>query len=291
MRIGYLCGYSEEEIAFASSAGFGSIELLVGPGGPLDPATTSDDAIQKAKDAYAAADIEVSAIGHYCNHLDPDEAVARANHEYFVSLFRLAEKMGVDCVCTFAGRDPEKDVLDNIPRWKQVWAPTVKLAQGKGIKIGFENCPMFHYFPFRGINIAYTPLAWDAMFSEIDSPNLGLEWDASHLVCLLIDYLQTIYDYGSKIVHVHAKDAEVIDSKVKRNGILEPGAVRHRTPGMGIVDWAAVCSALVEVGYKGNLDIEGRHDPVYHGMRENEGLVISLQHLKQFTKPEWWVKK
>ena len=31
MRIGYLCGYSEEEIAFASSAGFGSIELWLGP--------------------------------------------------------------------------------------------------------------------------------------------------------------------------------------------------------------------------------------------------------------------
>ena len=291
MRIGYLCGYSQDEIAFARGAGFGSIELLVSPGSVLDPAVADKKTITEAKDAYAEADIEVSAIGHYCNHLDPDEETARANHKFFKSLFKLAELMEVDCLCTFAGRDPNLDLLDNIPRWKKVWAPTVKAAESKGLKIGYENCPMFHYFPFRGINIAYTPLAWDAMFSEIDSPNLGLEWDPSHLVCLLIDYMQTIYDYGAKIVHVHAKDAEVVWRNVERNGILEPGAVRHRTPGMGDVDWARVCSALVEVGYRGNLDIEGRHDPIYHGVRENEGLVISLEHLRQFTKPQWWVCK
>ena len=74
---------------------------------------------------------------------------------------------------------------------------------------------------------------------------------------------------------------------VPKNGIIEPGAVRHRTPGMGVADWAATISALVEVGYQGNLDIEGRHDPVYHGPRENEGLVISLEHLRRYIKPEW----
>jgi len=291
MKIGYLCRYSKEEISFAKEAGFGSIQLLVWPGDPLDPTEASKDEIQAAAEDYRTAGIEVSALGCYINQLDPDEATAKQNQDYFKKLFDVAEWMGVDCIGAFAGRDPELDVMDNLPRWKQVWEPTVKLAEDRGIKIGYENCPMFHYFPFRGVNIAYAPMVWDAMFSEIDSPNLGLEWDPSHLVCLLIDYLQTIYDYGDKIVHVHAKDAEIVWRNVNKNGILEPGAVQHRTPGMGDVDWAKVVSALVEVGYEGNLDIEGRHDPIYHGMRENEGLVISLRHLEQFTKPQWWVGK
>ncbi len=287
MRIGYLTQYSEEEIAFAKAAGFGSIQLLIWPGYSLDPTVTSDDEILRAREQYAEADIEVSAIGYYPNHLDPDEAAAKQNHEYFKMLFDVAEKMGVGVLCTFAGRNPELDIPDNIPLFRQLWTDTAKQAEDRGLKIGFENCPTFHYHPFRGSNIAYCPRAWDMMFEAVPSPALGLEYDPSHLVCLLMDYMQIIYDYGDRIFHVHAKDAEVNWTSVRKDGIMEPGAVRHRTPGMGVVKWNEVVSALVEVGYAGNLDIEGRHDPVYKSQRENEGLVISLQHLQQFVKPEW----
>jgi sugar phosphate isomerase/epimerase len=287
MRIGYLCRYSEEEIEFAKSAGFGSIQLLIWPGDPLDPTVTDEADILKAKEQYEAAGIEVSALGCYSNVLDPDEAEAKKNQDYFRLLFDVAEKMDVDCIGTFAGRNPELDIPDNIPLFKQVWTPLAAEAEARGLKIGFENCPMFHYFPFRGVNIAYTPRAWEPMFEAVPSPALGLEYDPSHLVCLLMDYLQVIYDWADRIHHVHAKDAEVIWRSVRKYGILEPGAVRHRTPGMGIVKWSEVISALVEVGYEGNLDIEGRHDPVYRGSRENEGLVISLEHLQQYVKPEW----
>jgi sugar phosphate isomerase/epimerase len=287
MRIGYLCRYSEEEIEFAKSAGFGSIQLLIWPGDPLDPTVTDEADILKAKEQYEAAGIEVSALGCYRNVLDPDEAEAKKNQDYFRLLFDVADKMDVDCIGTFAGRNPELDIPDNIPLFKQVWTPLAAEAEARGLKIGFENCPMFHYFPFRGVNIAYTPRAWEPMFEAVPSPALGLEYDPSHLVCLLMDYLQVIYDWADRIHHVHAKDAEVIWRSVRKYGILEPGAVRHRTPGMGIVKWSEVISALVEVGYDGNLDIEGRHDPVYRGSRENEGLVISLEHLQQYVKPEW----
>ena len=91
-------------------------------------------------------------------------------------------------------------------------------------------------------------------------------------------------------MHVHAKDAEVIDRNVKRNGILGRGSAPPH-PGMGIVDWAAVCSALVEVGYKATLTSRIAMTLCTTVPARNRGLVISLQHLKQFTKPEWWVSK
>lgn len=287
MKIGYLCRYSPEEIEFATSAGFESIQLLIWPGDPLDPTETDEAEILKAKEQYDEAGIEISALGCYINQLDPDEQQAKENQDYFRMLFNVAELMEVDCIGAFAGRNPELDIPDNIPLFKEVWTPTAAMAEDRGLKIAFENCPMFHYFPFRGVNIAYTPRAWDPMFEEVPSPALGLEYDPSHLICLLMDYLQVIYDYGDRIHHVHAKDAEVVWRNVKKYGITEPGAVRHRTPGMGDADWAKIVSALLEVGYEGNLDIEGRHDPIFKAARENEGLVISLQHLQQFTKPEW----
>ncbi len=287
MRIGYLCRYSEAEIEFAKKAGFESMELLVWPGDPLDPNTTPKREIMKAKEKLAEADIEISAIGYYDNHLDPDESRAKEVHKHFRSLFKLAEWLEVDTVCTFAGRIPDLSIEENIPYFKKVWSRTAKMAEDRGLKIGFENCPMFRYHLFGGINIAYCPKAWDMMFEAVDSPALGLEYDPSHLVAQMIDYLWVIREYGSRIVHVHAKDGEILWHNVRRNGILEPGAYRDRTPGMGTVQWNKVISTLVEVGYRGNIDIEGRHDPIYHGPRENEGLVISLRHLKQFVAREY----
>jgi len=282
MRIGFLCSYTEEDLELAARCGFGSVELIVGQGAPLDPAKTKREAALKAKEDFARRGLEVSAIGCYQNNLAPKEADRTRNVKHLENLLKLCEWMGVDTLCTFAGRDPEKDVPDNIPALRKVLAPVGKKAADKGLRIAFENCPMFHSFPFRGINIAYCPKAWDLMFDAVPADNLGLEYDPSHLICMLQDYVQIIYDYGERIFHVHAKDAEVVWRECKRNGILEHGAVRHRTPGMGQADWKQIVSALREVGYKGNLDIEGRHDPIYKGASEEEGLIIARKHLEQF---------
>lgn len=284
MKIGFLMDYSDKEVEFAHRYGFKSVELLVAPGQKLDPGLSgSQDTILRAKETLAKYDIEVSAIGYYVNHLSPDAKEREKSSRHLSRLMDLCQMLGVKTLATFAGRDPEKDLADNIPAFKKVFSPLAKEAEDKGLRIAFENCPMFHYFPFRGINIAYCPRAWDLMFEAIPSEALGLEYDPSHLICLLIDYVEIIYKYGSKIFHVHAKDAELVKRNIQINGILEPGAVRHRMPGYGDVNWSKVISVLVEIGYRGNLDIEGRHDPVFCGGREEEGLMLSLKHLSQFV--------
>lgn len=283
MKIGFLTAYSDKEIEFARKHGFKSVELLVDPGQELDPSLSgSQDTILRAKEKLAKYDIEVSAIGYYANHLSPCAKEREVSSQHLIRLMDLCQMLEVKTLGVFAGRDPEKDIADNIPAFKEVFIPIAKQAEDKGLRIAFENCPMFHYFPFRGINIAYCPRAWDLMFEAVPSPALGLEYDPSHLVCLSIDYLEIIYKYGAKIFHVHAKDAELLERNIRVNGILEPGAVRHRTPGYGDVDWSKVISALVEIGYRGNLDIEGQHDPVFCGDREGEGLILSQKHLNQF---------
>lgn len=103
-----------------------------------------------------------------------------------------------------------KDIPDNTPAFKGVFSPIVKQAEDKGIRIAFENYPMFHYFPFRGINIVCCPRVEDLMVDAILSETIGLEYDPSHLICLLIDYVEIIYKCGAKISHVYAKDAELL---------------------------------------------------------------------------------
>jgi len=286
MKIGLLIQYSQADIALCKRVGFKSCELLVGPGSALDPAKCHEKDILAAKEEMQKQGIEVSAVGSYPNNLDPDPVKRAANVAHMERLMRVAELFGINTICTFAGRIPDKDIPDNIPAFKEVFGPLAKKLEDRGLRLAFENCPMFHYFPFRGVNIAYTPRAWDLMFDAVPSPALGLEYDPSHLICLLMDYIEIVYRYGKKIFHVHAKDAEVVERNVKLNGILEPGAVRHRTPGMGQVDWPLLISALRENGYSGNLDIEGRHDPIFHGKNEEEGLRISYNCLAKLVPQE-----
>ena len=285
MKIGILTTYSKEDVDFLAEQGFGSCELLVPQGSPLAPSSPGyKAALDEAKAYLAEKNVEVSAVGVYhCNALDPDPAKAEANAAHIASLISVCQRLGVRDLCCFAGRDPEKDVLDNIPAFKKAFTPIVRRVEDAGLRLSFENCPTFHSFPFRGVNIAYNPEAWDAMFEAIPSDSMGIEYDPSHLIGMLMDPVQAIYDYGEKIFHVHAKDGEVVWRVVRRNGFYAHGAFRFRTPGLGQVNWKDVISALVEVGYRGNLDIEGLHDPVYKDDLELAGLLIAKKHLEQFV--------
>jgi sugar phosphate isomerase/epimerase len=57
--------------------------------------------------------------------------------------------------------------------------------------------------------------------------------------------------------------------------------VQMRTPGFGDSDWTRVISELRLAGYRGAIDIEGWHDPVYRGELELTGQVRALQYLKE----------
>ena len=57
--------------------------------------------------------------------------------------------------------------------------------------------------------------------------------------------------------------------------------VWHRTPGFGDTNWTDVITILRMAGFKGAIDIEGWHDPVYKGDLEMTGQVHALNYLKQ----------
>ena len=55
----------------------------------------------------------------------------------------------------------------------------------------------------------------------------------------------------------------------------------HRTPGFGDSNWTEIISELRRNGFKGSIDIEGWHDPVYRGELEMTGQVNGLNYLKR----------
>jgi sugar phosphate isomerase/epimerase len=182
----------------------------------------------------------------------------------------------------FAGAVEKKPLGESMPTFKKVWSPLAKRAEDAGVKIAFENCDMGGWFHDQRWNIAHSPAAWEMMFNEVPSDSLGLEWEPCHQLVSLIDPLPQLRKWVNKIYHVHGKDATVAWSVIREFGIRSGKQyVWHRTPGFGDTNWTDVISILRLNGYKGCLDIEGWHDPVYKADLEMTGQVYALNYLKQ----------
>jgi sugar phosphate isomerase/epimerase len=283
MNFGVYSVFSDKILELLKREGAKSLELASWPGSNTDAEImlSNEKIYEEITSKTKDSGIEVSSLGFYPNHLDPDLAKRERNNKYLMRLIDLASKMGVKVVCTFAGRVPDLDIQDNIPIFKEVFGPIVKYAEDRGVKIAIENCPMMHGFPFRGINIAYTPKAWELMFDAIPSPNLGLEYDPSHLYWLQIDHINAMYEFGDKIFHVHAKDTEILYHRLVEEGIYGIGWWRYRIPGWGEINWQQVIAALLDIKYEGSIDIE-HEDPVFSGEKTEEGLILGLRHLAQY---------
>ena len=78
---------------------------------------------------------------------------------------------------------------------------------------------------------------------------------------------------------------------VKAHGVFgKYPFVQMRTPGFGDTDWTRVISELRLAGYKGTIDIEGWHDPVYREELEMTGQVHALKYLQACRGGERFVE-
>lgn len=291
MRVGFLSAFDRERIKFMKTHGFGSVELLVGPDAPFITGKVGwRDKAEEVKGVYRDAEIRISCIaGFYVNHMDADEEAARRHHDHVRRCITLASEMGVPVVAGFAGRVVGEDLEKSLPKFKEIWGDHARFAEDHNVRIAFEHCPMgaFHG-PFGGINCIATPAMWERCFDAVPSEALGIEWDASHLICQLIDPVLNIRQYGNRIFHVHAKDAKVYHDILDRYGIYHPGAIEHCFVGVGDTNWADVVKELLRAGYQGDLNLEGWHDTVLRDHEdgrklEDLGLLIGLRHLAMYV--------
>ena len=169
---------------------------------------------------------------------------------------------------TFIGRDHTRSVIDNWPRFKEVWPDIVRLAEDQNVRIGIENCPMIFTWDEwpGGKNLGTTPAIWRKMFDVIDSPNFGLNYDPSHLVWQFMDYVEPMREFKDKIFHIHAKDVTIDRADLNQVGVMAPPNQWHspKLPGLGEVDWGSFFSTLTGVGYDGPVCVE-IEDRAYEG--------------------------
>ena len=218
----------------------------------------------------------ISSVGVFGNPLQ-DEVTARD----FGRLIDTAHLFKCNLVTGFAGAIEGKPLPESLNQFKKVWGELARRAEAKGVRIAFENCDMGGWWHDVRWNIAHSPTAWETMFDAVPSPAIGLEWEPCHQMVSLIDPLPQLRKWVKKVFHVHGKDATVAWDVIRTSGIRggQP-YVWHRTPGFGDTNWGDVISILRMNGFKGAIDIEGWHDPVYRGEMEMTGQVHALNYLK-----------
>jgi sugar phosphate isomerase/epimerase len=235
----------------------------------------------QVREAIGDDDIKIHCLGAFGNPLEKtpeDEETVRA----WEALIDHAHLFGADVVAGFAGRLRGRKVDESIDRFREVFTPLAKRAADRGVRLAFENCDMGGDWNSGDWNIAFAPTAWEMMFNAVPYENVGLEWEPCHQMVSLIDPLPQLRKWIAKVFHVHGKDATVMWDVVRTSGIRggQP-FVYHRTPGFGDTNWTDVLSILRMAGYKGSIDIEGWHDPVYKDALEMTGQVHALRYLQQ----------
>jgi len=232
------------------------------------------------KQAIGDADVTIDTLGMFGNPLE-DGDLDRRTLAGWEALIDHAHLFGATTVAGFTGRIRGKPIEASLPRYKAVWGELARRAADKGVRLAFENCAMDGNWASGDWNIAHNPDAWELIFDALPADNIGLEWEPCPQLVYLIDPIPQIRKWAPKIFHVHGKDATVRWDVVREHGVFgKYPFVQMRTPGFGDSDWTRVISELRLAGYKGSIDIEGWHDPVYREELEMTGQVHALNHLK-----------
>jgi sugar phosphate isomerase/epimerase len=258
MKLGVLTHYSEKILRWAAEMGFEAVELSAWPDGPMDATSFTEPGRQKLLALVAELGLEISSLGYYPSHLDPDRGERARVAEYFRALLQLAASLRVPIVSTHAAGSVLSTLGEQVAQFVEVFTPHLQMAEELGLRVALENCP---HGPGGG-NFVNGPESWDAVFEAVDSDLLGIELDPSHLVFRFMDYGQAIRDYGPRIFHVHAKDAMIRWNVLGRVGIYGEGWWCFRIPGLGGVDWTRFIDALRLAGYDGAVVIENE-DPYF----------------------------
>lgn len=94
-----------------------------------------------------------------------------------------------------------------VPFWKEIDA----LARARDVRIALELHPR---------NLVFSPATFRQFVDRVEPTHIGVNLDPSHLFWQQMDPVQSLMDLGEHVVHVHAKDTEILPGAALR-GVLD----------------------------------------------------------------------
>jgi len=320
MKVGILtnvvCNYSlDEALHYFKESGIEMVEIGCG-GTPgvhhCEPDVLLNDpaAMAEFKATIAKHGLGISAFSCHGNPVHPVQEIADRYDHIMRTAVLMAQEMGVDTICCFSGCPgaeenskyphwcttvwPFDSVAARKWQWEQrlipYWKSFAAFAREHGVtKIALEMHPGFSVYNPRTL----------LELREAVGPEIGANFDPSHLIWQGIDIPEAIQALEGCIYHFHAKDTYVDPVEMGKNGFFDPmGNAREtgrpfsfRVPGnaTGVSYWRKIVVALSQAGYNGTLSIEHEDNT----MGQDEGIQKSVRFLKEIIVREapsdcWW---
>lgn len=287
----------EEMIDTAAAMGFQCVEVACWPKGRaerryagvshIDVADLTEEKAEYIRNYCNERNVDISALAFYPNVMEEDEEKRQANISHLKKVVDASAVLGVHLVTTFIGRDQTKTVEENLELVKEIWPPILAHAEEKNVRIAIENCPMLfgrEQWP-GGQNLMTSPANWEKIFEILPNENLGINYDPSHFVWQMMDYIKPLYQFRNKIFHVHYKDIKLYEDELKKVGTMAYPLdyMSPKLPGLGDVNWGKYVSALTDIGYDGFTCIEVE-DKAFEGTRDKilDSLKLSKKYMDQF---------
>jgi sugar phosphate isomerase/epimerase len=275
----------------------------------VDALLASQASAREYRQRIADAGLTISALSCHNNPLHPDRATARIADDVFRKTVRLAEQLEVPVVVTFSGCPGDSDDAKH-PSWvtcpwppeflevlewqweKQAvpyWCGAARFAADHGVKVALEAHP--------GFLVYNTDTA--LKLRQAVGPNLGVNFDPSHLFWQGVDVPAAIRALGDGIFHVHAKDVAIDPQNVAVNGVIDAKSYRRMGErswlfrsvgwGHGELEWKRIVTALRLAGYDYVMSIE--HEDALASIDEGLRAAIDLLTRVILAEPPvdaWW---
>jgi sugar phosphate isomerase/epimerase len=253
--------------------------------------------------------VKISALSCHGNALHPNKDHAKRDREVSRKTILLAEKLCVPMMVDFSGCPGDSpnatapnwvtcpwppDFLKVLDwQWNEVvapyWVEHAKFAADHGVKIAVEMHPGF---------VVYNPETMLRLRS-IAGPNVGCNYDPSHLFWQNIDPIAAVRVLQNAIFHVHAKDTQMYAANLPRTGVLDTKPYTQERDrswifrtcgyGHGAEFWSELISTLRMFGYDYVVSIE--HEDSL--LSPEEGLTKAANFLNGIVIREkpgaaWW---
>ena len=225
----------------------------------LDVGADGDQAVKKVLDAgLRVGSVDLPAVSGMISADKGRRAAAIAQNADYIRA--CAVHGPLNHFLAMQPENPDRPRAENFGYLVDSFGQLVPLLEENNARLVIEG------WPGPGV-LCCTPEACRALFQEIPSPAMGLNYDPSHLIRMGIDHIRFLREFIARVYHVHGKDTEILPDNLYEYGFEQPAtfarpvpfgafAWRYTIPGHGLAHWGEILRLLSANGYRGCVSIE-----------------------------------
>jgi sugar phosphate isomerase/epimerase len=302
-----------DALRYIAGLGYTNVELSAHTGGRFDLTHLAEgDEGKGIRAAVAAAGLRISAINMSADgqlvlgphHSDTDSVFpgtgpdkARYGTHRMLKAAELAHELEVPVVTGFTGCEdysrwfpwPDAGAWQGMePVFVERWDPILARFDELGVRFGMECHPRQMVYN--------TETALRSVELLGHHPSWCFNLDPANLMLAGVDPVVFAAEIGPRVVHVHAKDGELVAHNAARSGLLANGpwersdrGFRFRIAGWGDVPWKRLITELALQRYRGPLVVE--HEDPTMGPRdgiEKAAAFLGPLLIREAFPGRWW---